>query len=280
VLAEVLLQRKARAVPWPIGGRLLHCAVCGADRTIPATALSGRCPFCNANQVVEQDALHSFEQPDGLLPFLIGPDDAASRIRRRLASLSQRLLGMFERAAVRRVVVEGLYLPLWLFDVLVDVTQTVTRAPSAAQRWHDAPAPPERNTFRDGVNDVAVFAVTRPHPSLTGELGDYDLSQMRAYAPELLATHPALLYDVDVDSASIEAGGRVARRLHARHAQGTGQEATVSVFAAPVQMTFRLVLAPVWVATLTEVDDEARTALVNGQSGRVVLGKAHRPGAR
>jgi hypothetical protein len=38
----------------------------------------------------------------------------------------------------------------------------------------------------------------------------------------------------------------------------------------------RLVLLPVWVGTLVEADGDVRTALVNGQSGRVALGKAEK----
>jgi hypothetical protein len=54
-------------------------------------------------------------------------------------------------------------------------------------------------------------------------------------------------------------------------------EVTITVFTNVVQMGFRLVLAPVWVATLTEKDGDVRTALVNGQTGKVVLGKAQKP---
>jgi len=36
-------------------------------------------------------------------------------------------------------------------------------------------------------------------------------------------------------------------------------------------------LAPVWIATLYERDGEIRSAVVNGQTGEIALGKAHKP---
>ncbi len=45
-------------------------------------------------------------------------------------------------------------------------------------------------------------------------------------------------------------------------------------------MSFRLLLLPVWIATLSEVDGDTRPALVNGQTVRVVLGSARKPHRR
>jgi hypothetical protein len=47
--------------------------------------------------------------------------------------------------------------------------------------------------------------------------------------------------------------------------------------AGPIKgMEYRLVLLPVWVALLTEVDGDQRLALVNGQTGRVAFGETIR----
>jgi len=48
------------------------------------------------------------------------------------------------------------------------------------------------------------------------------------------------------------------------------------VFVSVIQMTFTLLLAPVWIATLLERDGDVRTVLVNGQTGETALGKAKR----
>ncbi|HYO89344.1 MAG TPA: hypothetical protein VER79_11890, partial [Candidatus Limnocylindrales bacterium] len=51
----------------------------------------------------------------------------------------------------------------------------------------------------------------------------------------------------------------------------------MSVSALPLQMSFMLVLAPVWVATLHERDGDIRTALVHGLTAEVVMGRARKP---
>ncbi len=45
-------------------------------------------------------------------------------------------------------------------------------------------------------------------------------------------------------------------------------------------MTFRLLLLPVWIALLAEQDGDRRIGLVNGQTGKVALGKAQKPPKR
>ena len=44
-----------------------------------------------------------------------------------------------------------------------------------------------------------------------------------------------------------------------------------------VATVVRLVLVPVWAMTINERDGEVRPALVNGQTGKVALGKAAKP---
>src|SRR5205807_9968953 len=44
----------------------------------------------------------SFEQPDGLIPFLITPDEAMEHIRQQLHSLGERILGLFDGNTVEQ----------------------------------------------------------------------------------------------------------------------------------------------------------------------------------
>jgi hypothetical protein len=65
------------------------------------------------------------------------------------------------------------------------------------------------------------------------------------------------------------------RRKHAYSEAGSGAE--VNIFPSVKQMQFQLLLMPVWVGVLHEADGDIRAALVNGQNGTVVLGKAKKP---
>lgn len=277
-LTMALLERKAEPVRWHIGGRLLHCNHCGAERTIPATTLSTRCPFCDTNHVIVQDQLNSFQQPDGLIPFEIDEQTATDAIREKLGGLAERFFGLFDRNEVKRVEIDGVYLPFWVFDALADVTQT-RRVKQDSRRYGGMRLEGNVTTlnFRDGVYDVAIPAVSSPPPRLSLELGKIDFSRAVSYKPRLLARYPASLYDVDFDKASLEARSHAAKLLREKHILiSSRSDEEITVFANVVQMQFRQLLLPAWVATLTEVDGDTRLALVNGQTGQVTLGKAQK----
>lgn len=278
LLFAALLERKAQSVRWVIGERLLHCKECGAERTIAADKLSTRCPFCNSNQVIEQDALDSFEQPDGLVPFAISREEAVQRIKERLKGLDQRIKGWFDSNEVARATLNGYYLPFWVFDATLGINRTRVDNNPTPDRAR-VKNPYLQTNYSDAVYDVPICAVKSPPPALTAQLGNYDLRGMAAYEPELLAKYPAGLYTMDVDAAALEARSRIASSMREKFSNrdlSDDSNISISVFTNIQQMSFRLALLPVWIATLVEVDKDVRTALVNGQTGNVVLGKAEK----
>jgi DNA-directed RNA polymerase subunit M/transcription elongation factor TFIIS len=276
LLSVALLERKAQSVKWVIGERLLHCNQCGAERTIPARKLSEICPFCGSNHVIVKDALDSFEQPDALIPFKVTAEEAAEHIKESLKGISERFKGFFDSNKVARAKLDGVYLPFWAFDALVEVTKTTIDNRMA--EYGGQPRNPYTSvTTTDAQNDVLICGVISPPPDLTAKLGNYDLDTLVPYQPKLLAKHPAELYSIDFDKASLDVRSIVGRNMRERHhTRTTSSEVQVNIFSSIRQMSFRLLLLPVWVATLTEVDGDLRTALVNGQTGQVALGKTEK----
>jgi uncharacterized protein YbaR (Trm112 family) len=278
-LTRALLQRRAQPVRWIIGSRLLHCNECGAERTLPARKLSERCPFCGTNHVILRDAVQSFEQPEGIIPFVLGRDAALQAIHDHLNQLWQRLANVFNKNRIRHAALDGVYLPFWYFDVLMQVTQT--RTYDMSRNYLETPRLPTRLSFDDGVNDLPIPAADQPTAHLLNRLGAYDLRQLQPYAPRLLAKYPAELYTREVDVASLDARSMASQRMRAKHEDPGGEEqsTTISVLSVVKQMHFRLLLLPVWVGMLEEQDGDRRPALVNGQTGKVVLGKVLKPNA-
>ena len=275
VLGSALLKRRAHAVKWVVGEHILHCARCGAERTIPARQLSTVCPFCASTQVIEQDALNTFEQPDGLVPFTISEEAAQDAIRERLKGVGERIAGLFGDNRVKRATMDGVYLPFWTFDALAEVSRTTMDRRMPERYDRAAPARAYENTrFTDGMVGITVPAVKSP--ALAAEAGAFDLSAAVAYEPKLLAKYPAALYDIDFDDASLRARTLVSEQMRRLHGESSQREVEVQVFTSVLQMSFTLMLLPVWVVTLYERDGDVRPALVNGQSGRVTLGKAVR----
>ncbi len=238
------------------------------------------CPFCGSRQVIQQDALGTVEQPDGLIPFTLSEDQAKAAIRERLKGVDQRLAGIFGNNKVERATIEGIYLPYWVFDAVLEVSKTVIDRRSSGggsyQRSY-TPIQPYTNTkISEGLAGVGVPAVKSPPPALTDQLGEFDLSATVAYEPNLLAKYPASIYDVAFDQASLTVHSLASERMRKRYGQPDSRETEVNVYTSVLQMSFTLSLMPVWVGTLFEEDGDVRSALVNGQTGRVALGKAQK----
>ena len=284
-LTMALLKHRAQPVQWVVGERLLACESCGAQRTISAETMRDECPFCGSTHIIERDVLQSFQQPEGLVPFAIGEMEARQSIRDRLDGWQERMRGLFNNNTVDSIKLEGVYLPFWVFDAMVEIRRTILRSRPVYEREEQSifnimrPAY-ESSTTNDAINDVPVCAVRSPEPLLTRKLGRYDLRSVRPYTAKLLAKHGAQLYSIEFDEASLLVRRQIAvemRRKHAYSEFGTGSGAEVNIFPSVKQMQFQLLLMPVWVGVLHEADGEVRTALVNGQDGHVVLGKARKP---
>jgi predicted RNA-binding Zn-ribbon protein involved in translation (DUF1610 family)/Zn ribbon nucleic-acid-binding protein len=284
-LTMALLKHRAQPVQWVVGERLLACESCGAQRTISAQTMRDECPFCGSTQIIERDALGSFQQPEGLVPFAIGEVEARQRIRERLGGWQERMRGLLNNNTVESTKLEGVYLPFWVFDAMVEIRRTILRSLPAYEREEKGlfstmrPAY-ESSTTNDAMNDVMLCAVRSPEPLLTRKLGRYDLRSVRPYAANLLAKHAAQLYSIEFDEASLLARRQIAAEMRRKHAYsefGTGSGVEVNIFPSVKQMQFQLLLMPVWVGVLHEADGDVRMALVNGQDGHVVLGKAKKP---
>lgn len=278
LLAMALLERKANPVRWVVGQRILHCNECGAERTIPARSLTHECPFCGSQHVVQQEPMEALEQPDGLVPFRISRQQASEHIRAELKRARHRIAALFDDNRVAGGTLEPLFVPFWIFDATADVTETRTFTGTTRDTSFALANAMTQTTFTDGMYNISVCGVTSPAPEMTARLAPYDLDEMVAYQSKLLAKQPAQLYNIDFDKASLEARGIVSKAMREKHGQRDAgdEQMKITVTSMVRSMSFRLVLLPVWIANLIEVDDDTRTALVNGQTGKVVLGKSQK----
>ena len=267
-LEHALLQRRfGFSREWKIGARVLRCQNCAAQLTLTGAALSTVCPFCGSAHVLVADAVGSFEQPDALLPFRIDRRTAARSVDYRL--------GAAERSGVVRGELWGVYLPFWSFTGAA----SVTAPPGSEPAWPSTAGMPE----------VLVGGVTHPRQAALENLMPYDLRDLIAYDPRLLARWPAQVYSVDVIQASITARAyfkRLARRRVSGYDRDTPPAAlarTDASYSPPDtpfwqtarvevgRLEYRLLLLPVWMIILYLRSGARRPALVNGQTGEVVI---------
>jgi uncharacterized Zn finger protein (UPF0148 family) len=273
------IQRAARGVVWEIGGHVQHCNNCGADRTVPPGRISGTCPFCGSTAVIVADATGALEQPDALLPFAHDAERAKDAIRERLRGVDERLYTLNAGNKVAEAQIEGVYLPFWVYDAVLDVTRRVTiTQPGRTGSVRPVTLMDDTSRFQDGVIGVAVPAFTTPPDALIDAITPFTPADAMPYDPRLLARYPAALYTIDFERAALTARSRAAEVTRGRFSTSDSPHKRVSVSAFVQQMTFRLMLFPVWIAVLTERDGDRRLALVNGQTGRAAIGAPSRPG--
>lgn len=277
-LGMALISRKAQPERWIISERLLHCNQCGAERTIPATTLSMSCPFCGSTHVIQQDAAHSFIRPDGIISFRLNERDAVEAIKRALKAPLEKISGFFDDNRVKSGIVEGTYVPFWVFDVTVDIRRVVSSEQKSGFRGSSfAPVTTREEQLTDALFNLPICGLKPLPKKMSRQIADYAFDEVMPYDPQLLAKYPAALYDVDFDAASLSARGDASQRMREKHRSTTyDDDKAINVSTSVRSMTFSLLLLPVFAVTLKERDGDVRPALVNGQTGTVALGKARK----
>ncbi|GIK29039.1 MAG: hypothetical protein J5J04_00550 [Anaerolineae bacterium] len=283
-MARAMLKKRAQPVVWVVDQRVLHCNGCGAERTLPAQQLSESCPFCGSRNVITQDAVGSLSQPDVVVPFHFDEARARELIADSLDGRMERLKALFSDRRTDRISVESVYLPYWVFDAAVDVTRSyrIRDDSNAAVSPLSAGGLGQILTeqFPDAALSVPIPAISQPPAWMLARLGKFELSGALAYSPEVIAQHSAEIYTMDFDAASLEAYAVVGQAMREKHNIDTSTEVTLSVSTVMRPISFRLALLPVWAVSIYERDGDMRPALINGQSGKVVLGKAAKNGKK
>lgn len=275
-----MLKQRGQAAKWDVGTRFLHCNNCGAERTIPATVLNEVCPFCGSNHVIHKDALDSFLEPDGLLPFRVPQEQAEEAIWQAVESRVERLKGIFVNNKANQMLMNGVYVPIWYFDTVWQVKRTVRDKKTMAYDRRNriqAQLSVRTEDLTEAENNWPVPAFKSPSPGLVRRLGQFHLTQVQPYDARLLGPHTAEIYSLGFDRASMKARGEISKLIRQRQSGIPRNDEEVTVTSLLTSMQFRLVLAPIWVATITEDDNDVRVGLVHGQTGKAVLGKAQKP---
>ena len=119
--------------------------------------------------------------------------------------------------------------------------------------------------------------VTSPPHRLTDRLEKYNLEAVKPYDPKLLAGFTAELYSIDYQKASLNVRDEIGERFRFRHQHDPHGDYQTHVGYLIQHMSFRLLMLPVWIATIIEEDGDVRLGLIHGQTGQSLLGKAVRP---
>lgn len=163
--------------------RVLYCQACGAELTLSCPLLgthhlAQECAYCGSPHVRVEDDPCRPEQPDGLLPFEVDEKGATDAV-----------CGA-EHAAPEIKALQGLYVPFWMFDGVVEV------------RWlqrYQGQAPASAREEKVRYDNLLFPAVDIPPPSLLDEIPPFHLYKLVSYEAHFLADWPAQLPNLDVE---------------------------------------------------------------------------------
>ncbi|WP_236667569.1 hypothetical protein, partial [Nonomuraea sp. K271] len=254
------------------------CPGCGA-RT-ESDALSMGCQFCST-ALVADTANDSQITPEAVLPFALDRGGTRTALRgwvRTRWFAPNRLKKVSEAETMKST-----YLPHWTFDAATVsdytgqrgkhywVTQSYTSNGQRKTRrvrktrWHPAAGRVAR-TF----DDVLVPATTRLPGERLNALQPWPLERAVAFQPGYVTGHHSLRYDTEPQAGMELAKGVMHQAIlgDCRRDIGGDEQRVHSVNTSYADVTFKLVLLPVWVGNYV-FSGKTYQVMINGVSGEV-----------
>jgi len=264
---------------WGIKRKELACDSCGAQISLPESALSTACPFCASNQVSIRVSLDEFLRPRYLVPFKVTPEETRQAVTEWLGK------GWFHPSELSGSTIlqraQGVYLPFWTFDTRVDAHwraevgyQKTERHYNASQkRWETRTRIDwrwENGDVRLNIDDFLMVGSRDTHIShrILERLYPYDLKALVTYAPDYLVGWQAQAYETTLTEAweSAKLAIREQSKKACRQDIASAHVRNFSMSADFADESWRYILLPVYLSTF-KFEDKTYQVMVNGQTG-------------
>ena len=245
----------------PVRLKTFNCQGCGAHFIFSALEISAVCVYCGSPHVVA--VTRELIEPDSIIPMAFD---------QRQANLF--LTGWLQKNKLHPSgeppEPQGLYLPVWTFDIFGNI-------PWHGTVYRDKRQVPVSGDQSVSYDDITIPAVRRLSDLLPKILAGFDTANAAAYDPRYLSGWPAEVYEYSMSDASLDAREKAVERTRSRIHAEKGQVSDLSYSSANLAiLSFKLVLIPLWQASYT-VDDRNYRVVINGQTG-MVFGEMHRQG--
>ena len=245
----------------PVASRTFSCHSCTASFLLAPGALTVTCPYCHHTYAVASTETRELAPPQGLIPFAVDESRATRLAQRWLAQHKLR-----PHAAP-----QGVYLPVWTFDVGGSVAWEAQRAnyDENTRSWETVSG--SHTLFED---DVLVAACRTLPAALAPLLQTFDLDGLVGFEEEYLAAWPAQTYEIAVGDASLAArkqaydrGRKEVRQRHDGLSNRRFSSAGITI------ISHKLVLLPLWLGHY-RYEGEVAMLAINGQTGHVQAERA------
>lgn len=260
------------------GDQELHCSSCGATIVFQGTLTSSECPYCATP--TQRQNIHDAETRvpvDGLLPFLVEHDRAATNLKAWVASRWFAPNEFKKRGAEGKF--QGVYLPFFTYDAL---TFTRYRGERGEHYWVETGTGkdkkrvrhtrwyPASGEFERFFDDNVVLAARGLNRDLMHALEPWPLDKLVPFNQEMISGFLARTYDIALSAGFQEARSRMDSALAAdvRSRIGGDEQRVHGVQTQYSAVTYKHLLLPAWLLTY-RFHDKPYQVFINATTGEV-----------
>lgn len=266
---------------WGTAKKSLVCQQCGAESIYDEAETAANCPFCGSTSVMPVDDKEDVMAPGGVVPFEVDKKKAEQLFKSWIGGK------WFVPNEAKKVCeaknFNGIYLPYFTYDS--DTTSSYNAKLGFDRRVkrgdHYETVTDWRNysgIYEEFIDDMIVYASTKTTDPNIKSVSTFDFKKLRTYSPEFVAGFAAERYTLGLENGWTQAkvkiqsllknhlGSKLRKQYHA------DKVGTINLSTSYDNITFKYVLAPIWLANF-KFRDKVYNFAINGQTGKVA-GKA------
>jgi len=249
------------------------CKSCGAEIITDGTTAATHCPYCD-NKVIITEKLTGALKPNGVIPFKVDKKGIKEKIAEFCKGKKLLPNNFFTQQMIDEV--QGVYVPVWLFDGTLDgkVSLDGTTSSSYTTGNYRYTETSHYLVECDGKMDfrrVPVDGSAKMPDDLMNSIEPYDYSQIVPFDGQYLSGFLADRYDQDPD-ASIPTASQRMMNSAVRAFSGAASKYSTTLRNNGLNLinpTVKYVLLPVYIFNCMYNGQKYRFAM-NGQTGKLV----------
>ncbi|WP_294152663.1 hypothetical protein [uncultured Clostridium sp.] len=262
---------------WGVETKTVVCKSCGAETVYDDFQISGICPYCGSNQVIEAEGVDTIA-PGGVCKFEVTEKEALSNFKSWIAKRIFCPRKAKENAKPGGI--KGIYLPYWTFDA--DTQSRYTGKYGKDNHYTDEEGKDRVKTewyrtsgyYEESINDELVIATTKHDKSILKGLEPFDTENNVAYKPEYVAGFGAERYSVGLKEAFNKAKEFIRNHLTNKINEkikvdnNADRSQIIDIDTIFSNVTYKYLLLPVWISSF-KYNEKVYQFMINGQTGRV-----------
>lgn len=255
------------------GMRSYICKSCGGEIMGDEHTAAASCPYCG-NPVVMMEQFSGHLKPDCVIPFKLDKKAAVEALKKHCSG--KRLLPKVFKDENHLQEIQGIYVPVWLFDTQADADMRfkATRVKTWSDSRYDYTQTSHfalRRSGTLGFSSVPVDGSTKMDDAMMESLEPFDVTQAVDFQTAYLAGYLADKYDVDAESSVERANGRIRESTQKAFSSTVKGYTSVIPEYSSVRLLdgkSRYALYPVWILN-TVWQGKPYIFAMNGQTGKM-----------